>query len=90
MPSAPVKKSDRSSTPAKVYAIAYSVEWNEEQVYVKMQRLESSKGITWHVTPVHTYGEASKYATRAQAERAIRGIDAFNGRDSIHAWVVTE
>jgi hypothetical protein len=90
MPSAPVKKSDRSSVPTKIYAIAYSVSWDEDEVYVKMQRLESPKRITWHVTPVQTYEQASKYATREQAERAIRGIPDFNGWNSLTARVVIE
>ena len=81
----------------KRFAIYFSDVYNPEDngAYVKMYPHTNTRTgeINWLFKPVNTYAEASKWQTESQANRAIRGIPAFNGRGGGDSWtaiVVTE
>lgn len=73
-----------------MFAIRYYVNSEGDCAYVKWRKKVVNGVSYWDVTPVETFTEASKYKTRSGAERAIKGVDAFNGSNSITAVVASD
>jgi hypothetical protein len=67
-----------------IYAVHYG---DGDGAYVKMKPMDHKGRRTWRVTPVHSYAQATKWASPQQAQRTIQEYLSFEGSFAI---VVTE